>query len=473
MMHGAGRRWDKDESTPRATLDGSSASAADKSKVPILPHARQASYGSCDGANDRAAGQAHTAPAGHPVRHQIGSEVLDFGEWPAQWPGLANHKPVKKPSKSGLSWLGLSDALSRKSTLKRVSSALTPSHTASRKAPPDPSIPQHLDERLKTRTMAETRAASRVTRAVSNKSKSVFSLFGLNRSQKEQSQLGTELGDLTNTTGRPRANAISAAPDDLHTVEDEDLPSVSAWSNEGSDRPRQLSLTNYLEEISRIGANSGWQPKPLPPPIKPPSLAKSDTRAISALETGTDGDYGSQQVKREGAGDGEITNPVESQLTGAPKPVEGISSMSQASAQEAEAPTEVSTIVPREAAPNNVTNSAVNTPPRSHGVQGKKDNNINRTSSTQASPSRVRSRPKTPAPNPVQAKAALRSKQPKVLVPPATKTSATDDNTGTKDKGAVKRGRSKDKEAGKDVEGVKRQDSTVCMGKDNKKEQKV
>ncbi|KAK5955513.1 hypothetical protein OHC33_003153 [Knufia fluminis] len=214
--------------------------------TPILPNTRMPSYGSCD--EDKAGSVAKDEPGrGHPLRHQIGSDVLDFGDSPLIWPGPLTRRLLDKKRRMMLSWLGSSKACSSsRSTVKRKDSISAPD-TASRVQPPIPSIPHHIINRF------ETKLGGDGPTPLTTKGKTVFSLFGLDAAQAEASaNIDTELEDLTNKPARPRANAIS-----VPNGRSELLKQVTQTA--APDKPRCLSITKYLEEISKIGANGTEQ----------------------------------------------------------------------------------------------------------------------------------------------------------------------------------------------------------------------
>lgn len=104
-MHGPLRN----SSTVDQNTDGSDKkreSLIDGAGFPVLgPHrTRQPSYGSCETDRCQNVEQKELHP-GPEHRHKIGSEVLDFGESPAIWPGMITQRLSKTPSHRTISSL--------------------------------------------------------------------------------------------------------------------------------------------------------------------------------------------------------------------------------------------------------------------------------------------------------------------------------------------------------------------------------
>ena len=102
MTRGAGNKSDKDEGSDgisAKSLKDGSGSALNTQGIPILAHNRGTSYGSCDEDAPEDSTQ-NWNQRRHLVKHQIGSDVFDFGDSPLMWPGPLSERLVKKrPSK--------------------------------------------------------------------------------------------------------------------------------------------------------------------------------------------------------------------------------------------------------------------------------------------------------------------------------------------------------------------------------------
>ena len=104
----------------------------------------------------------------------------------------------------------------------------------------------------------------------------MFALSGLEAAQAQvEADPGLELDNIINKTVRSRANAVSSpAPPVAITDEDQigDSLDMPVWiqTNEGA---HQISLTKYLAEISKIGANG------IPP------VAHTSSKTVKAPET--------------------------------------------------------------------------------------------------------------------------------------------------------------------------------------------
>lgn len=197
-------------------------------------------------------------------RYQIGSEVLDFGESPVAWPGPLKSKLYKIPSKRALSWLGFSDAYNQ--------SEATPSPTHQKSGPQpmtskrgetfDASPIMHKAEAL-TSTHLASRARNDLVADIehikgNNKTagRSVFSLFGIDRTLDSAQDENTPLRDIASTFDQLRINAEAMRVAQIESCKQEvgssqDLP---AWI-QTKDGPRSISLSKYLDEISKVGAN--------------------------------------------------------------------------------------------------------------------------------------------------------------------------------------------------------------------------
>lgn len=226
-------------------------SLVDTSGVPIFNSAkgRQHSYGSCDEAPDEHIARDDTSVV-HKKRHQIGSEVLDFGESPAAWPNAITQRISKRTSQRAVSsFLPGGDAPSTPlSTGKRGffrSLGSGARHNNSESLPPT--------------SMGLVRGLSKRSTA-SKRGKTVLSLFGLDGSIAETHAVsGMELGVLTNRVGRPRANADASFQISPGSDSKSQLCACPKSSLElGAVRSRIVSCSRYLDEISRISANGAF-----------------------------------------------------------------------------------------------------------------------------------------------------------------------------------------------------------------------
>lgn len=227
-------------------------------KRPILDSAksRQHSYGSCDEAPIGHLTQDGT-PLVHKKRHQIGSEVLDFGESPAAWPNAINQRIAKRTSQRAAS-----------SFLPGVDASSTPTSTGKRGFFRSLGSDARYgnSESLPPTSVGLIRALSKRS-ITSKRGKTALSLFGLDGSMADTpANSGTELGVLTNKVGRPRANADAAIqiPPGSNTKSQRcacPKPSLEL----DVVRSRIVSWSRYLDEISRIGANGAPMASSLTP----------------------------------------------------------------------------------------------------------------------------------------------------------------------------------------------------------------
>lgn len=220
----------------------------DSSGVPILSlsKSRQHSYGSCEEAPLGRFTESE-APVIHKKRHQIGSEVLDFGESPAAWTNAITQRASKRTSHRAAS-----------SFLPGIDGPSTPTSTGKRgffRSLGSDTRYGNL-EGLPPTSMGLIRALSKRS-ITSNKGKTILSLFGLDGSMAEtHANPGTELGVLTNKAGRPRANADASFQIPPGSDAKSQLCACPRPSLEmDAVRSRIVSWSRYLDEISRIGAN--------------------------------------------------------------------------------------------------------------------------------------------------------------------------------------------------------------------------
>lgn len=235
----ANRQANRDEAPLEyADADAGRVPAVDGATGPILANRRVASYGSCEETVSDDPPRTKSNRVG--LRHQIGSEVFDFGD-SSIWPGPVGSKPPKRPSKKAVSWLRFSDTCNKsEGTLQRRSSLFASTdvdcnvsfHVA---AVPGENKPPKGDEKSKVNT--------------------VFTLFGLDNTRKKEADTDQiELSDLGSNSTRPRANAISAPNPKAEECRNGSAHDLPAWiqTDEG---PRKVSLNKYLDEIAKIGAN--------------------------------------------------------------------------------------------------------------------------------------------------------------------------------------------------------------------------
>lgn len=240
------RRSDLAEATKDSVdeLDKRQQSLIDRSAIPILSadRGRQQSYGSCE--NAQADASQNTPQANRNKRHQIGSEVLDFGEPPAIWQGTTTQRLSKKSShRTPTSLLPVLDGMHDTQAVVRSASKrgfFTPFGKDVHNAEPE-SMGQVLPKRADS----------------VKKVKAVFTLFGLDGTMRQDYDTsGTELGVLLNKTGRPRANAIASSqlpPSSSNRSQSCACPQINL--QEEATKSRTVSWSRYLDEISRIGAN--------------------------------------------------------------------------------------------------------------------------------------------------------------------------------------------------------------------------
>lgn len=296
MTRAPNNESDKDQGGSVQAPQGRRSNAEDGQDTPILSHTSAASYGSCDEADRESLSKKDPGGSHHPPRHQIGSDVLDFGESSIMWPGPPNHTLPKRPSKKGLSWFGVSEAFTNRSeatlhcngthspaavSANRIKS---PIHSKVRQFSNPPKV--SAAPRVKAIDGIEAKPKRHEQRSTTSKGRTVFSLFGLDGSQAMlRVEPDTELDDLTNTMGRPRANAWSAVQPQSDAVKDDDLQSISVLPGAVSDMHRQLSLSRYLDEISRIGANGSQRSRTAPQSIKGRSSPVYADITSTVLET--------------------------------------------------------------------------------------------------------------------------------------------------------------------------------------------
>lgn len=230
-------------------------------RKPILGHGRTPSYGSCnDEPQTGAPTQKHIGQA-QMFRYQIGSKVFDFGESPLFWPGPLKNRLHKIPSKKVFSWLGFSDAHNQ-------SEATLP--VMLKNLPPQP-VPSMYGDIVYAGTPPKQETANSASRAFKDRGnslanntrgngtrkvagRSVFSLFGFDRNQIKTQNANGRLKDVTNAVGQPQAHAAIVYDAQLEPHKLDDETHLPAWI-QTEDGPRSISLTKYLEEISKVGAN--------------------------------------------------------------------------------------------------------------------------------------------------------------------------------------------------------------------------
>lgn len=234
--------------------------------MPILAHNRGASYGSCDNSDTREVCAKKQDDPHHPSKHPIDSDVLDFGEHALMWLGSLSQRLLKKKPNKISSWLGFSELSDRPAAAFGRKNSVSRPGTVNPSFPCIPSMPRHTVECIRT-----TRPGDVEDKSISNR-RSVFSLFGLDASQAECR--GMELEDLTHESARPRANMVSTPTEGMNQ-------SKQATMNEAHDKPRCFSISKYLEEISKIGANGAFGSTELSEPIE----AGSSPATTNALVT--------------------------------------------------------------------------------------------------------------------------------------------------------------------------------------------
>ena len=237
--------------------------AAHKSQVDgltdaILGRSRTPSYGSCDDRTE--VGQVPKGKVrGKVSRYQIGSEVLDFGESPVVWPSQTPGKLQHKPSRTLFSWLKFSDAHNNSeviftqpsSNLPPTTSTATVNHINDGAA--QVSTAPFSEQVTETASIASpltnliNRAA--LSKTPNSAARSVFSLFGIDReSAPVAHERSLELQKI-----KTEQKTLDLSIYHNHQIENRtsDLP---AWI-QTEQGPRQISLSKYLDEISKIGAN--------------------------------------------------------------------------------------------------------------------------------------------------------------------------------------------------------------------------
>ena len=191
----------------------------------------------------------------------IGSKVFDFGESPLFWPGPLKNRLYKIPSKKAFSWLGVSDAYNQsEATLPVMLKNLPPQPVPSMYGDiVDAGIPtkqqtvNSASRALKDpdNSLADS-TRGRGTRKVAGRT--VFSLFGLDRNHIKTENANAHLKDITNAVDQAHAHAAMVHGAQLEPRELDDEAHLPAWI-QTEDGPRSISLTKYLEEISKVGAN--------------------------------------------------------------------------------------------------------------------------------------------------------------------------------------------------------------------------
>lgn len=222
-------------------------SALSNQGMPILAHNRRTSYGSCDD-NTREVSAKKQDSRHQPRRHQIGSDVLDFGESALMWLGSLRQRLLKKKPNKISSSLGFSEPFTGREVALTREDNISPPDTANRRFPRIPSIPRHAVDYIETTPLGDD------DHQPINKRRTVFSLFDLSASQAEGPD--TELEDLTNKSARPRANTVSIPNARTKLLK-------QATVDKAYDKPRCLSVSKYLEEISKLGANGASESKEL------------------------------------------------------------------------------------------------------------------------------------------------------------------------------------------------------------------
>lgn len=232
--------------------------------MPILAHNRGTSYGSCDNSDTREVSAKKQDGRHHPSKHRINSDILDFGEHALLWLGSFSQRLLKKKPSKISSWLGFSELSDRPAAAFERKDSVSRPDTVSRSFPCISSMPRHDVERIRT-----TRLGGVEDKSISNR-RTVFSLFGLDVSQAECR--GMELEDLTHESARPPASMVSSPTEGMNQLK-------QATIDEAHDKPRCLSITKYLEEISKIGANGAFGSTELSEPIEAgSSLAMTNAR---------------------------------------------------------------------------------------------------------------------------------------------------------------------------------------------------
>lgn len=232
-------------------------------RKPANEHGRTPSYGSCDGAADSEAPARRYNGRPQMFRYQIGSEVFDFGESPVVWPGPLRNRLYKIPSKKAFSWLGFSD-------VHNQSEATLPRPYGKQSQQPALSIRGDtvncpVANREETASMASNAFMPRsnvpadITPAKGpNKvqGRTVFSLFGLDRNQTKAADTTIPSREAEILAKSPRAQTATVRSPKPRPFEnqDEPMPHLPAWV-QTEDGPRSISLSTYLDEISKVGAN--------------------------------------------------------------------------------------------------------------------------------------------------------------------------------------------------------------------------
>lgn len=219
-------------------------------RQPITGYERTTSYGSFDG---QAEALARKSNGHHQMsRYQIGSEVFDFGESPGVWPGPWKNRFHKISRNKAFPWLGFSEAFSQsEATLPPVCRKPTPPCEPSTKGKRVSTLKAHKGEETGFADLAlgdQNLPATDIIPAKGSEKfagRSVFSLFGLDRTPHRVHDQNTQRTDMTITHN---VSPVPLQQDDTHT---QHLP---AWV-QTEDGPRSISLTYYLEEISKVGAN--------------------------------------------------------------------------------------------------------------------------------------------------------------------------------------------------------------------------
>jgi len=225
-------------------------SASNNQGTPILTLNRGTSYGSCDD-NTHEVSAKQQDGRHHPRRHQIGSDLLDFGESALMWLASLCQRLLKKRANKTSSWLDFHELTTGPEVALKCKDNISPLNTANRRCPSVLSITRHTVDCTRTTPLGDEE-----TEPI-NKRRTIFSLFDLDFSRAVGQD--TELEDLTNKLATPRANTVSI-PNGRRSL------LKQATVDEAYDKPRCLSVSRYLEEISKIGANGASQSTELPEP---------------------------------------------------------------------------------------------------------------------------------------------------------------------------------------------------------------
>ena len=234
--------------------------------------ARVVSYGSCDGMND----QKPALRAGH-NRQLIGSDVLDFGEWPTVWPSLPTPLATRRLSRNTFTWLKFSDSRRRSAAVGCAVHSSTKMSMARSQSTTMEILPKHNDPcsgQVAVKASAEAAAAPN----------SIFALFGLNTSSK---QLPTARTDSQEPIESDRERDIA-----------HELQNVSKCKDIPTDLPMEKTscdVNKFLIEMASVSANGSTKIHIRSTNVTTPVITEEMTPESEAMEATTD------NVKRSGA----------------------------------------------------------------------------------------------------------------------------------------------------------------------------